>query len=128
MRALVVEDEPVVQQLIVECLYNFGFDFVDSVTTGRALYTLGGIQYDVMLVDVMMPDWTGLEGLELARAFGNRNSVIIVTGRPDLVNDEKTPVLTKPFSVSALRDIIESVANLELKEPKAGTSKNMIGE
>ena len=127
MKALVADDEGVVQKLLVDCLYNLGFDYVDSVTSGRAVYSLGSLKYDLMLVDIMMPDWTGLEGLELARAFGNHSPVIIMTGMPNLVEDCKLPLLIKPFTIEDLQFAIEKILRIDLKSNFKIEKNKLIG-
>lgn len=108
MKALVAEDDYLIQQLLINFLYDYGFQYVDSVTNGRALYCLGSISYDLIMTDIVMPDMDGISGLELARAFGNQSPVIIMTG-DNTIQDGEFSILRKPFNLKELEDMILNV-------------------
>ena len=61
-RALVVEDDPDIVELVSHYLSNEGFA-VDSVGDGReALQRVRGTAYDLLILDLQLP---GLDGLRL---------------------------------------------------------------
>jgi len=108
---LVVDDEPIIAQLIVDVLTIDGYD-VDIAFNGlAALERIAGRGYDLILSDLRMPELDGL-GLyrelersrpELARRF------VFITGTSEhtdyagLIGDLAVPVLTKPFDMSELQ-------------------------
>ena len=116
-RILLVEDDPLIRQLLVEVLRDERYDVLEAAggeAAARLLETAGEI--DLLLTDVHMPG--GHDGIELARIARARHPalpLIFATGRPDRVRDfgELGPldvVLVKPFSprqmLAALRDLL----------------------
>ncbi len=79
MRLLVAEDNPVNQQVAVRLLHKHGHT-VDVVGNGReAVEAVRRIPYDLVFMDVQMPEMDGFEATAAIRAMaGDRRAVIIV--------------------------------------------------
>lgn len=108
-RALVADDECSVRDIIKNLLEELNFE-VDSVSSGRAVYCLSSIQYDIIITDYFMPDWTGIEGIELAKVFGNKSPVLFITAYASIKSDlDKYHILLKPFSLQQLKEKIDEV-------------------
>lgn len=106
MRALLVEDEKILRGCISEYLSLLGFD-VDVVCTGRPVYLLGTMNYDLILLDNLLPDMTGIEALRLSQALGNQSKVLLMTGNSDLaLKDYEGPILRKPFDIKTLTEYL----------------------
>lgn len=72
-RLLVVEDEPDLHDLYVNILTNEGF-LVDSANSGnKALEYLTRGGYDLVLLDVMLPELNGIEILHKLKAIPPKN-------------------------------------------------------
>ncbi len=70
-RVLYVEDYPVVQTMYTDALKSVGLD-VDAVNDGKlALERLSSNTYDVILLDLLLPQVTGVEFL---REFAKKNN------------------------------------------------------
>ena len=84
-RILLVEDDPSIREVTAIGLRNAGFT-VDSAADGQAgLDRFGSGQFDLVLLDVMLPR---LDGLEVCRAI-RRNStvpVVMLTARADTID------------------------------------------
>src|ERR687898_1389574 len=78
LRLLVAEDKPLNKQLVVALLRRLGYH-ADLAETGlEALDALERETYDVVLMDVQMPELDGLEATRLIRErFGTRRPTII---------------------------------------------------
>jgi len=65
MRALVVEDEPLLNEELEEHLLEeqFSVDCAETLQQGRNLVT--GDEYDLVLLDLGLPDGNGLELLKM---------------------------------------------------------------
>jgi two-component system OmpR family response regulator len=105
MRILVVEDEPTLSKQIVHSLKNVGYA-VDAALEGEEGYFLGDTEpYDVIVLDLGLPEIDGFTILERWRKSGNKTPVLILTARDrwqdkikgfDIGADD---FVTKPFSM-----------------------------
>ena len=109
MNILVVEDEPFDLELIVWSLRDGG-DHVDLVATGEeALIAVRSEQYDVLVLDLMLPDMSGIEVVRRLRAEKRGVPVMMLTGtsavetRVEALDAGADDYLTKPFELTELR-------------------------
>jgi two-component system KDP operon response regulator KdpE len=106
-RALVVEDDPNIVDLIRSNLAVRGFDTIVSADGSRALRLLETESPDIVLLDLMLPE---IDGFELCRQIRERSSVAIIVvsargGERDKVsalNVGADDYMTKPFSIEEL--------------------------
>lgn len=81
MRLLVVEDEPVAAAVLSRGLREHAYA-VDVVADGRsALEQLATTDYDLLLLDVLLPGMSGLEVCHRARAAGLTLPILMLTAR-----------------------------------------------
>lgn len=113
-RILVADDDELIRGLIQQTLENEGY-CVDVVSTGKALYQLANLPYAVIITDYLMPEWDGLEAIELAQTLGSTSPVIFVTGYAD-ANLKNYPVLQKPFGLKELIELVNEVQKKKEKE------------
>ena len=112
MRILVVEDEKRLNRIISEALEDEGYS-VDSCFNGQdALAYAAGADYDVIILDIMMPKMDGLEVVRRLRSGGNSTPVLFLTAR-DSVADRVTGLesggdyyLVKPFDFQELMAVV----------------------
>jgi two-component system OmpR family response regulator len=105
LRALVVDDEASLTELLVSALRYEGWA-VHGATNGRdAVSIAGSFRPDVVVLDVMLPDASGLEVLQRMRAQNQYVCVLFLTAR-DSVEDRIAGItagvddyVTKPFSL-----------------------------
>lgn len=106
---LVVEDDPAIRRLVSMVLARQGYR-VDAASDGlEAVLKLGVSEYDVIVLDLMMPNLDGFTFLNtLAQNDPKRLEKVIVTSAasPALIRErmEGSPfhVLPKPFDLSEL--------------------------
>ena len=109
---LVVEDEKRLNRIISEALEDEGYS-VDSCFNGLdALDYAAGADYDVIILDIMMPRMDGLEVVRRLRSGGNSTPVLFLTAR-DSVADRVTGLesggdyyLVKPFDFQELMAVV----------------------
>lgn len=83
MRLLLVEDDPALGPKLAKDLKKKGFA-VDLVSLGiDAEYMGDEIPYDIVVLDLGLPDLSGMDVLKRWRAKGNNVSVLILTARND---------------------------------------------
>ena len=112
MRILVVEDEKRLNRIISEALEDEGYS-VDNCFNGQdALDYAAGADYDVIILDIMMPKMDGLEVVRRLRSGGNSTPVLFLTAR-DSVADRVTGLesggdyyLVKPFDFQELMAVV----------------------
>jgi len=108
MRLLVIEDYRPLQQSLAKGLREAGFA-VDTTRDGKeGLWYAMGNEYDVIILDLMLPGMDGLEILKKIRSKGRKSHVLILTAR-DTVEDRVTGLdlgaddyLVKPFAFEEL--------------------------
>lgn len=108
MRVLVVEDETKMAGLLKRGLEEEGYA-VDVARTGTdAIWLASELEYDAILLDVMLPDLDGFEVCRRLRAAGRWHPILMLTAR-DGVADRVAGLdagaddyLTKPFSFNEL--------------------------
>jgi two-component system response regulator PhoP len=109
MKALVVEDEKRLADNVANGLRQCAGYAVDIATDGEAgLFMLESNEYDLVVLDLMLPKMSGLDLLERYRKSGNETPVLILTARYEkqsiieLLNAGADDYLAKPFDLGEL--------------------------
>lgn len=111
---LVVEDDPVISLGLEQKLRELGYGLAGRAGTGtQAVERAVALSPDIILMDLMIPEFDGLEAARLISAAGIRVPVVAITAHedPDLV-DRAIAVgvaayLMKPVSRAQLRSALE---------------------
>lgn len=108
MRILLVEDERLLANAIRRLTEDAGY-FTDVVHNGAdALYYMEEAAYDLVILDIMLPEIDGMEVLRRMRQKGISAPVLILTAKnaiPDKVaglNTGADDYMTKPFDTDEL--------------------------
>lgn len=117
LRVLIVEDDKAVAAVSRGFVERHGaFAVVGEAATGRtALEAIEAVRPDVVLLDIHLPDASGIEVLRVARARGFAGEVIAVTAARDHETVRAARAfgvrhyLVKPFGLDAMRDRLEAV-------------------
>lgn len=106
-RVLVVEDDPFVRSALIRHLSDAAHAVRSVGTALEALREVSSNGFDVVILDLGLPDLDGSQALKMLRGITDV-PVIIATARDDeaeivrLLNDGADDYLTKPFSVEQL--------------------------
>jgi len=76
---LVIDDEPVLQDVLGTLLGHSGFEVKQAMTAGDGMRLLREEEIDVVLLDLMLPDRNGLDLLPEIRSFDPNLPVVVVT-------------------------------------------------
>lgn len=108
LRALVVDDEDSISQLVAMALRYDGWEVATATTGAEALEKLRGFAPDVAVLDIMLPDFDGMQVLSRMRSEGFLLPVLFLTALDSI--DDRVSGLTaggddymvKPFSLEEL--------------------------
>jgi len=105
VRVLVVDDEPSLAELLSSVLRYEGWEVRTAADGSKAVRTVREFQPDAILLDVMLPDFDGIEVLRRVRTILPHVCVLFLTAR-DSVQDRISGItaggddyVTKPFSL-----------------------------
>lgn len=108
MKILLIEDDPVVQSTIHEFLSQEKYLVETASTFSEAIDKIISFSYDCVLLDIMLPDGSGLEILKEMKRLSVTSSVIILSAK-DSVDDKVEGLLigaddylAKPFHFAEL--------------------------
>lgn len=104
-----LEDDQALGRGIAMALTGAELTVIQADSIARARETLAGRQFDLLILDINLPDGSGLELLRTLRQGGDRTPAILLTAN-DLELDEVAGLeagaddyITKPFSLAVLR-------------------------
>ena len=113
VRILIADDEKNFREVLMTTLSDEGLDVTGADSSLKAKDLLEKEEYDVLLLDLNMPEVGGMEVLKKIKTFEIPTEVVILTG----VGIVSTAVeamklgaydyLTKPFKIEELKAVIE---------------------
>ena len=128
VRILLLEDDESLADGLIYSLEKKEYDVQLSGNVREAKQLLGEKEYDLLLLDVALPDGTGFEVCEMLRAKGNQTPIIFLTASDDEIHVIRgldsggDDYITKPFRMDELLARIS--AHLRREERK-GTAENL---
>jgi DNA-binding response OmpR family regulator len=113
-RVLVVDDEPGIGKILEVKLRLSGYDVITTTRGTEAIDLVRTREPDIMLLDILMPDVTGMDVLERVRTF-SQIPIIVFTGRQDIARFASkhgaNDYIAKPFNPDLLVQKIQSLLN-----------------
>ncbi|NPA50259.1 MAG: homeostatic response regulator transcription factor HsrA [Epsilonproteobacteria bacterium] len=114
MRILIIEDEVTLSKTLAEGLKEFGYqnDIAESLQDGR--YYLGIRNYDLVLLDWMLPDGNGVDLISEIKEKKPKTAVIVLSARDDKESEIEAlragadDYIKKPFDFEILLMRIEA--------------------
>ncbi len=119
-RILVVDDERNIRTLFAEELEDMGYEAETAAGATEAIEKFRAKPADLLIVDIRMPDMSGLEMIQVIRQFDNDVPVIICSALHALRDDftvwesRVSAFLDKPVDLDDLRKAVRKA----LKEAK----------
>lgn len=118
MKILLLEDDVILQEIIEEFLLESGYEVETFFDGEKALDAIGDRSYDLLLLDVNVPNIDGFEILSYLRDIGNTTPAIYITSLAG-INDLKKgfdlgadDYLRKPFELEELKARIEHIVRI----------------
>jgi CheY-like chemotaxis protein len=120
-RILLAEDEEVLRMLVVDTLEDGDYIVDEAADGGEAIDLWQNHSYDLVIVDYMMPIFTGLEVIEKIRhaEMKERTKILMLSAKNQ--SEEQKQILqagadyfmAKPFSPIKLLELVEGILNGE---------------
>ena len=115
MKVLIIEDEKELRKSMVSYLSGEGYLCESADDFKAAIEKIGVYEYDVFVVDIMLPGGTGLDLIGEIKKLESQAGIIIVSAK-DSIDDKirgleigSDDYLTKPFHLSELNARIKSI-------------------
>lgn len=122
MKILVIEDDKDLREIIIQSLENARYIVSQAKDYNSALMKLSDYDYDCILLDIMLPDGSGLDLLAELRDMGKNSNVIIISAK-DSIDDKVKGLdlgaddyLSKPFHLAELHARIKSLLRRNQRE------------
>ena len=129
MRLLLVEDESEIQSFLQQPLANAGYE-VDVAKDGRtAIQLASGKKYDVLIVDLGLPDQDSIDLILQLRRSGISSPVLILSARRSVDDRVKgleqggDDYLTKPFALAELLARLRNLLRRNLATSEEATTR-----
>jgi len=125
LKLLLVEDNLLNQKVVMFNLKRYNYE-ITAVTNGLdAIEAVENNQFDLILMDIMLPEMNGFEVTEKIRSFENEQGLtpvpIVALTANTLDNDREKCIsagmneyLSKPFTADQLLEKIEKFVQLEV--------------
>ena len=114
-RLMIVDDDAEMRTLLAEYFRRLGFDVAERESGAAALQTVASERFDCFILDVAMPEMSGIELLKKMRDRGIDTPTLFLTAH-DLLDDKVAgfeagadDYLAKPFSPRELEYRIEAL-------------------
>ena len=119
---LVIDDDPDLSEFLTEILVKEEYKVSASTSINDALYRLKNDIFDIVLLDLKLPDMSGVEGITEIRKASPHSKVIIITAYPSIdsaistIKGGAVDYLKKPFENEELFEVIKNNIDMELRE------------
>ena len=81
-RILLVDDEPELLKAMRIRLTSWGYDVLTAANGKEAIQLVKKEVPDAVILDIMMPEWDGIETLKRIRRFNKKVPVLMLTAYP----------------------------------------------
>lgn len=108
MKFLIVEDDRKIVEFLKKGLFEEGYSVDVSMSGDEALYLAGVNDYDLILLDIMIPNIDGISVCKMLRSKNDLTPIIILSAKDSIedkvqgLNEGANDYLAKPFSFTEL--------------------------
>jgi len=125
-RILVLDDEVAIGELCLRTLQKYGYQVATTTRPQEALEMLRQEEFDLLLLDIRMPEIDGLEVMRRVREFSPEIAIVVMTGYASVeaaieaVRQGAADFLQKPFRLDDLRlAVVKALGRRDLERERA---------
>jgi DNA-binding NtrC family response regulator len=112
-RILVVDDEDALRTVLSSELEGEGYHVRNAADGQEAINILGNQEFDLILLDIKMPNVDGFEVLKFVKDRQPKTKVVMLTGFADLKNAIESKKLGAEDFVSKPYDLVDLLTTVE---------------
>ena len=105
-RVLIADDGPQIREWLRDFLTSQGYEVAAVATGAQLLDAVPTFQPDVIVLDMVMPGFSGTDVLAALRRGGLTMPVILISGHEITVREGFFGVLQKPFKLRRLAEVV----------------------
>jgi len=134
IHVLVVDDTKNIRALLTKCLEIEGYD-VKTATNGKtALEIISKERFDLIFLDIRMPEISGTEVLRRMRELGINTPVVIITAfgtvknAVDCTQLSAVAYLQKPFTETKIKYVLEEMLHIKSNKSSLDNILNLANQ
>lgn len=115
MKILLVDDEKSIRELMITLLAEWGHEVRTAASVGEGLEQAEAFKPELVLLDVHLPDGTGLEFLKVITTTQPSTSIVMITANVDIkvaveaIKRGAEDYLAKPLDLDELELLIQQI-------------------
>jgi len=131
---LVVEDEAALAGLVAKAMRAEGYEATVARTGGEAIEAVSGRLVDVVLLDMRLPDGSGVDILRRIKEHDSGVEVVILTGYPEVPSAVEAlklgayDYLSKPVDLGALSRMVAQIVERSRMRDELRSLRSRLGE
>lgn len=115
MKILLLEDDPILSDLMYDYLTESGYDVTLCMEGDAAVEQIDTVQFDLFIFDINVPQKSGIDVLKAARDYRKKTPAILITAYQDIAHLKKgftagcDDYIKKPFELEELEERINNL-------------------
>ena len=124
-RALIIDDTKNIRLLLAKCLELEGWEVTAAQNGKEGLDIICSESFDLIFLDIKLPEISGTEVLRQLRGIGIQTPVIVITAYPTIKNAVDctrlgvVSYLQKPFTAERLRSVLRDLGSSSDKNERS---------
>lgn len=131
---LIVDDEKNIRTTLAHAMESIGLKVETAATADQAMEKLNASTFDLVFLDLWLPEVDGLELLRKAREMRPETRVVVVTAHGTVETAVRAMKLgaldfvQKPFSPEEIRDVVRAALQAEPPSAEGGDYDELVTE
>ena len=125
-RVLIIDDDPLVRELVADMVQDLGHDCEEAGTRAQGLAMARESSFDVVFLDVNLPEGSGLDILADVQATAAKPEVIVITGAGETQVAEEAmrggawAFVPKPLSLKGITGSLDGALDHRAARSRSG--------